>query len=87
MTKETSIKELIGAYHSRELESVTIMAESMSLGQQTGRCGRCGTVAYRTPNKMDQKRNPFHHIIVKKIKYTKQRKSIKISKGKMSSNL
>ena len=30
--------------------------------------------AYRTPNRMDQKRNSSHHIIIKNTKCTKQRK-------------
>ena len=47
--------------------------------------------AYRTPNRLDQKRNSSHHIIIKtKIKaQNKERilKNIKSSKGKMSSNI
>jgi hypothetical protein len=38
--------------------------------------------AYRTPNRLDQKRNSSCHIIVKTRKCTKQRKNIKSSKGK-----
>jgi hypothetical protein len=33
--------------------------------------------AYKTPNRVDQKRNSCHHIIVKHRKSTKQRKNIK----------
>jgi hypothetical protein len=41
-------------------------------------------VAYRTPNRLDQKRNPSHYII---IKTPKQRKNIKSSRGKRSSKI
>jgi len=40
--------------------------------------------AYRSPNRLDKKRNSCHHRIV--TKYRKQRKNIKISKEKRSSN-
>jgi hypothetical protein len=43
--------------------------------------------AYRTPNNLDQKRNSSCHIIIKTPKCTKQRKNIKGSKGKRSSNI
>ena len=44
--------------------------------------------AYRTPNRLDQKRNSSHHIIIKTPNaLTKQRKNIKSIKGKRSSNL
>jgi hypothetical protein len=38
--------------------------------------------AYRTPNRFDQKRNSSCHIIIKTPNRQKQRKNIKISKGK-----
>ena len=38
--------------------------------------------AYRTPNRLDQKRNSSHHIIIKTQNAIKQRKNIKRSKGK-----
>jgi hypothetical protein len=38
---------------------------------------------YRTPNRLDGKRNSPHHIIIKTKKCTKQRKNIKSSKGKV----
>jgi hypothetical protein len=37
--------------------------------------------AYRTPNRLDQKRNSSHYIVIRK------RKNIKSSKGKRSSNI
>jgi hypothetical protein len=42
---------------------------------------------YRTPNRLDQKRNSSHHIIIKTPKCTNQRKNIKSSKGKRSTNI
>ena len=44
-------------------------------------------VAYRTPNRFDQKRNSFCHIIIKTPNALNQRKNIKSSKGKRSSNI
>jgi len=43
--------------------------------------------AYRTPNRLDQKRNASHHIIVKTPNAEKKEKNIKSSKGKRSSNI
>jgi hypothetical protein len=43
--------------------------------------------AYRTPNRLDQKRNASRHIIIRTPKCTKQRKNITSSKGKRSSNI
>jgi hypothetical protein len=40
--------------------------------------------AYRTPNRLDQKRTSACHIIIKNTKCTKQRKNTKSSKGKRS---
>jgi hypothetical protein len=41
--------------------------------------------AYRNPNRLDQKRNSSHNIIIKTRNALK--KNIKSSKGKMSSNI
>jgi hypothetical protein len=43
--------------------------------------------AYRTLNRLDQKRNSSHHIIIKTLKAKKQGKNIKSSKGKRSRNI
>jgi chromosome segregation ATPase len=43
--------------------------------------------AYRTPDRLGQKRNFSHHVIVKNTKCTKQKKNIKSSNGKRSSNI
>ena len=42
--------------------------------------------AYRIPNRLDQKRNSCHHIIIKTLNASK-RNNIKSSKGKRSSNI
>jgi hypothetical protein len=43
--------------------------------------------AYRTPNRLDQKRNSSCHIIIQTPNAEKQRKDIKSCKGKRSSNI
>ena len=43
--------------------------------------------AHRTPNRLDQKRNSSCHINSQNTKGIKQRKNIKNSKGKRSSNM
>jgi hypothetical protein len=41
---------------------------------------------YRTPNRLDQKRKIFHHIIIK-TQNSQNKKNIKSSKGKRPSNI
>jgi hypothetical protein len=41
--------------------------------------------AYRTPNRLDQKRKPSHYIVI--TKHTEQRRDFKSSKGKNPSNI
>jgi hypothetical protein len=43
--------------------------------------------AYRTPNRLDQTRNSYRHIIITTTNAINKDKSIKSSKGKRSSNI
>ena len=43
--------------------------------------------AYRTPNRLDQRRNSSHHIIIKTPNSQNKERNIKSSKGKRSSNI
>jgi hypothetical protein len=43
--------------------------------------------AYKTPNRLGQKRNSSHHRIVKTPNCTKQRNNTKSNRGKRSSNI
>jgi hypothetical protein len=43
--------------------------------------------AYRTPNRLDHKRNSSHHIIIKIPNAQKKERILKSSKGKRLSNI
>ena len=43
--------------------------------------------AYRTPNRLDQKRNPFQHIIIKTTSVQNKKKNTKRGKGKRTCNI
>jgi hypothetical protein len=43
--------------------------------------------AYRTPNRLDQKRSSSQHMIIRKTNALKKDRILKISKGKRSSNI
>jgi hypothetical protein len=43
--------------------------------------------AYRTPNRLDQKRNSSHHIIIRTTNSINNDKILKAVRGKRSSNI
>jgi chromosome segregation ATPase len=78
-SKDSQLKGLIKIFNKIIEENFPNLKKEMPINIQK---------AYRTPNRLDQKRNCSSHIIVKiPNAQTKKRKNIKSSNGKRSSNI
>jgi len=76
--EDSQLKGLVNIFNKIIEENIPNLEKEMPINIQE---------AYRTLNRLGQKRNSSHHIIVKTPKAKKQRKNIKSSKGKRSSNI
>jgi hypothetical protein len=76
--KDSHLKGLVNIFNKIVEENFPNLKKEMTINIKE---------AHRTPNRLDQKRNSSCHINSQNTKGIKQRKNIKNSKGKRSSNI